>query len=235
MILFIFLVIAAIILYVNAYWLYIKIALPKASINDICQIAKTGDVILFKIYNIPSFYHHILTYSHVGIIVVHPITKEKYIIETHQTLPKTELSLYHTSSYLTDGIHIYNLYNRLSQKPAYEYRLFHLQLKNKYIPDDNKVVKFINNLPAYMKKVPYYYDYEKYIWKNCVPNIICNQCFGFEEKSQLFCSEFVVYVLKLTGVLNDDFDHRCALPGDFRFIKNNGETLYENMTMVKNI
>jgi hypothetical protein len=235
MILLVFLVISTIVLYINAYWLYIKATLPQKSIQEICHNAKTGDIILFKIYNIPNFYHHLLTYTHVGIIIVHPLTKEKYIIESHQTSPKTELSLYQTSSYLTDGVHIYNLYNRLNHKPEYEYRLFHLQLKNKYIPDDEKIVKFINNLPAYMKKIPYHYDYERYIWNNCTANKICPRCIGFETKSQLFCSEFVAYVLKLLGILNNDFEHTCILPGDFRIIRNHRETLYENMTMIKNI
>lgn len=235
MILFIFAVICAYVIYINVYWIYITIMTPRKSIKDICNIAKTGDIILFKIHNIPEFYHHLITYTHVGIVIVHPITKEKYILESHQTMPKTKLSMYETSSYMTDGIHVYSLYNRLNQRTDYEYRLFHLQLKDNFPIADEKLMKFVSNLPGYMKKVPYYYDYERYIWNNCTLNKLCHKCFGFEHKSELFCSEFIGFVLKLLGILSEDFEHRCLLPGDFRIIQNDGEELYENLTIIKNI
>lgn len=226
MIILIILSIALYIIYNNLFYIYLMTTVKKKTIQDIYNSAKSGDIVIFREADIPIIYRHFINFTHSGIIIVHPITKEKYIIESHQTYVSKKMSMY-----ATGGIYIYPLFDRLND---YDGDVFFAEIKNEV--NKNDVIKFINNLPVYMKNIPFYYDYERYITVNCSINKLCYNCFGLEKKNGLFCSELVAYILKELNMASR-LEHRCILPNDLRNIKSDDgfRLFYDIILITKNI
>ena len=219
--------IVAYVLWVNIYMIYIMMTVPKKSIKEINDEAKSGDIILFKQGYKSYFLKHVANFSHTGVIIVHPITREKYIVESFQ-MERDKVYLHET-----DGVHIFPLYNKLME---YDGELFHLKLRNSV--DDSIVMKFINNLPSIMKDISFNYDLENYIMTTCTTKRLCPHCFDYKKYSnKLVCTEFTAFVLKKLGIISPDIDHYCLFPGDFRNIIENGIQIYEQLSYInrKNI
>lgn len=225
MIILIILVIILYIIYINLLYIYLITTVKKKTIQDIYNSAKSGDIVIYKEAHIPIIYNHFIKFTHSGIIIVHPITKEKYVIESHQTYKSKKMSMY-----ATGGIYIYPLFDRLND---YNGDVFFAEIRNEV--NKNDVIKFINNLPIYMKNIPFYYDYERYILLNCTINKFCFNCLGF-NKNGLFCSEFVAFILKELNMASG-LDHRCILPDDLINIKDDrGNRLFHDIILItKNI
>ena len=199
---------------------------PKKSIKEIHDEAKSGDIILFKQDYKSYILKHIANFSHSGVVIVHPITKEKYIVESFQ-MQRDRISLHES-----DGVQIFPLYNKILE---YDGELFHLKLRNSI--DDSVVMKFINELPTIMKNIPFNYDLENYIMTTCTTRKICPHCFDYKKDNRLVCTEFTAFVLKKLGIINPAFYQYCLFPGDFRNIIENGMQIYGELAYInkKNI
>jgi len=193
--------------------------LNKTHINKICDLADTGDIIYFRWSNVDILHEIVSPFTHIGLVLIDPYTKYKYIIETHLKGDGEDLGI------LDEGIQKYNLKDRLQTYKGFTYLS---KLKNKYKPSLEKVIKFITNFKKFKKNIPFHGDYSNYFKMNCIKYKLCNDCFTIEEKDGLFCSEFVGFCLKELEIVNNAFDYKCMTPGDFMHsIDNDKNLLYD--------
>jgi hypothetical protein len=196
------------------------INLNKIHINEICNLAETGDIIYFRWTDVDIMHEIVSPFTHIGLVIINPYTKHKYIIETHLKGDGKELGV------LDGGIQQYNLNDRLQ---TYEGHTYLSKLKNVYKPNLDQVLKLISNFKAFKKDIPFYGDYSNYFKMNCIKYKLCNDCFTIEEKAGLFCSEFVGFCLKELQIVNNDFNYKCMTPGDFMYISDaNKNLLYDD-------
>lgn len=193
-------------------------------LDEIYDIAETGDLVYFRWKEVVFSHEIISPFTHIGLIVIHPETKEKLIVETHLAGDTSHIGIY------KGGINIYPLKLRLS---TYEGHAFLTKLKSKPLERDS--VKFWNNLKTFKSEIPFHDEYAEYFTKNCLKKRLCKNCFDIDKKEGMFCSEFIGFALKQLNMVPQTFNHECLAPGDFRYIKNDkGEYLYGDIVKVKN-
>lgn len=192
------------------------------SLDEIYNLAENGDLIYFRWKEV-SFFHEIISpFTHIGIIIINPETKEKLIVESHLAGDTKHLG--------NDkgGIHTYPLKLRLSTYDGYTFLS-----KLKTPPTDTDTSIFWKNIETFKSDIPFNNKYEEYFKKTCLKKRLCKGCFDTENKKDMFCSEFVGFALKQLNVLPKDFNHECLAPGDFRYINYNKEKLYGDIIAVK--
>lgn len=190
-------------------------------INDAYNLAETGDIIYFR-WNTVAFEHEILSpFTHIGIVIIKS-DGIKYILETHLAGDTSNIGIF------SGGVNIYPLKLRLEN---YKGHKFISKLSNLFRPNYNDTQNFISKIDYYKKNIPFYDDYKEYFINHCLKNRIFYS--ELKDKNGMFCSEFIGYCLIELNIINKDFNFKCLVPGDFRFIKYNGKLLYDTDNLIK--
>ncbi len=156
---------------------------------------KTGDIVLFRTKNISKL---IIPFTHIGMIIF--IDNKPYILETHSKNDPLNTGV------STEGVNIYNFYDRIN---TYEGHIYLLKLKK---PLNNiQKNKLITSIDKY-KKIKFIKNYKNYYKKYCLINLFKNTNKG------MICSEFIYYVLNDIGLIQDSF-YKCKTPFDFLKLK----------------
>jgi hypothetical protein len=193
------------------------------SLDEIYELADTGDIIYYRWKYIWFGQDLITPFTHTGLVVAHPMTKQKFVIETHLAGDTKNIGIY------TGGINVYPLKLRLS---TYSGTTFLTKLKNK--PNNDDVLSFLTKLTEYKERIPFYEKYVQYFVRNCLTKRLFNHKTDFEAKEGMFCSEFVGFSLKELKVIPKSVEHSCLTPDDFRYIKDEkGEYLYKDLIRIK--
>lgn len=209
------------IIYIILNTLHILYFTQKLNIDNVYNLADTGDLIFFRWKEVSPYHEILSSFTHIGVVIVD--NGEKYIVETHLEGDTSNIGVF------SGGIHIYPLILRLKN---YDGHLFLSKLNINDKPNINTKL-FLKNIEQYKKTIPFHNDYRNYFKKNCIKNRLCKNCFSIEEKVGMFCSEFIAFCLKELDIVDKDFEHRCIIPVDFRYIKNkNGENLYKNLIKI---
>ena len=221
MILILFSIILSILIVING--LCIVYNTTKLNLDDAYDLAETGDIIYFRWKDV-EFQHELISpFTHIGVVVSNQRSGEKYIIETHLAGDTSNMGVF------TGGIHVYPFKLRLEK---YEGHTFLSQLNDNDRPLMN-VPEFLGKVKQYKTTIPFHDDYNGYFKRNCLKNRICKNCFDIEEKKGMFCSEFTAFCLKELGIVEQDFNHKCMVPGDFRYIENSdGRNIYKNLIKI---
>jgi hypothetical protein len=156
---------------------------------------KTGDIVLFRTKNISKL---IIPFTHIGMIIF--IDNKPYILETHSKNDPLNTGV------STEGVNIYNFYDRIN---TYEGHIYLLKLKK---PLNNiQKNKLITSIDKY-KKIKFIKNYKNYYKKYCLINLFKNTNKG------MICSEFIYYVLNDIGLIQDSL-YKCKIPSDFLKLK----------------
>lgn len=193
------------------------------SLNEIYDLADNGDIIYYRWKHVWFGLDFITPFTHAGLVIVDPNTKQKYVVETHLPGDTKHIGIY------SGGINVYPLKLRLS---TYDGTTFYTQLKFK--PDNDKVLLYLKNLSEYKEEIPFYKKYVQYFVTNCLTKRLIPYQTNIEDKEGMFCSEFVGFSLKELNVIPESVEHECLTPGDFRYLKNkNGEYLYKDLIRIR--
>lgn len=193
------------------------------SLDEIYELADTGDIIYYRWKHIWFGQDLITPFTHTGLVITHPMTKEKFVVETHLAGDTKNIGVY------SGGINVYPLKLRLS---TYNGTTFLTKLKVK--PNDDDVLLFLKNLSEYKDRIPFYEKYVQYFVRNCLTKRLFNHTGNIEDKEGMFCSEFVGFSLKELKIIPESVEHGCLTPGDFRYIKNeSGEYLYKDLIRIR--
>jgi hypothetical protein len=159
---------------------------------------KTGDIVLFRSKNKDYLTELIISFTHIGMIIF--IDNKPYILETHSKNDPLNIGV------STEGVNIYNFYNRINK---FEGHIYLLKLKK---PLNNiQENKLITNIDKY-KKIKFIKNYKNYYKKYCLINLYKNTNKG------MICSEFIYYILNNIGLIQDSF-YKCKIPSDFLKLK----------------
>jgi|694.fasta_scaffold00834_51 hypothetical protein len=190
-------------------------SVSRKSAQQVYHEAKSGDIILCKQKHLSYIYNNIANFSHSAIIIVHPDTNKKYVVEIFRNKDKD-----------LNDIKIVSLRDKIRE---YSGDLFHLRLKKTV--DTTIVQQFLDKLPLYVKKYTFNHDIEKYVM-TCFAQRLYMRWFSHENNTKLVCTEFVGLIMKDLGVVSESFDNQCLLSGDFRFITDNGIKLYDDISYI---
>jgi hypothetical protein len=191
------------------------------NLKEVYEKSKTGDVICFRSKDSSLIHEIISPFTHIGIVI--ETINGKKILEIHDTNDLKHVGIYNT------GVNMYDLKHRLE---TYEGETYLCQLRSEIENYNIKNLLFkINEL----NKLKFNTNHKEHLMKKCMKKRICHVCFKPEPKKKLeymFCSEFVGYILQELDVLDKDYDIACVLPGDFRFITQNGYKLFNNIIKI---
>jgi hypothetical protein len=205
----------AYVIWINLYKIFIINSISKKSIRQIHDEAKSGDIILCKQKHLSYIYNNFANFSHSAIIIVHPYTNKKYVVEIFRNKDKE-----------SNDIQVVPLYDKLRK---YQGDLYHLRLKKTL--DTEKVHQFIDKLTMYIKTNTFNHDVGKYVM-TCIAQRLYMRWFMHENSNKLVCTEFVGIIMKDLGIVSESFDNKCLLPGDFRNITDDGIELYDNLSYI---
>jgi hypothetical protein len=192
----------------------------EISVNKIESNVKTGDVICFR-SNDYTFLHDLVSpFTHIGIVI--ETINGKKILEMHDTNDLKHMGIYNT------GVNMYDLKYRIK---TYEGDVYLSQLKTTV---DKKKIKNLLSKIEFLNKLKFDTNHKEHLIKKCMIKRGCKKCFKPEKKKleYMFCSEFIGYILQELDVLEKEYDIACVLPGDFRFIIQNGNKLYKNIIKI---
>ena len=193
--------------------------LPSVPIKSAMKQCQTGDLVLFRWFEVSPLHDLISTFTHVGMVV--EIDGTKYIIESHLKGDTKHMGVH------TGGVHLYDFDKRLSSYEGYKYLV-----KLKKHPSPNATKRFIANIPKY-KQIPFYDDYTGYFKNICLPNRFCKSCVQRRDRQGMFCSEFIGFCLKELQILEQDFDYHCLVPGDIPTLKINGNHVFDKIENIQ--
>lgn len=200
---------------------YIIHMTTKMYIDDAYNLAETGDIVYFR-WNTVAFEHELISpFTHIGIVIVKS-DGNKYILETHLSGDTNDIGIY------KGGINIYPLKLRLT---SYQGHKFISKLSNFARPSHKDIQDFIMKIDDYKNNIPFHDDYKGYFINNCLKNRIFNS--ELQNKKGMFCSEFIGYCLTQLNITSKDFNFKCLVPGDFRFIKYDNKLLYDKDNLIK--
>ena len=190
----------------------------KISYKDLKKNAKTGDLIIYRWNTIDIGYRMFSKYSHVSMIIR---KKNKlFILETHPNENK------HKKSKNNEGVHLYKLKNRILN---YDGDCYFTQLNCNTITSINLTNNIMKNIKKY-KEIPFDNSFrDLFVW-NYFMNL-----FNIKTpiKNEMFCSEFIGYILKDNKIYNHDKNLTSLNPGSFLHLNhgNNGN-LYKNLLKI---
>ena len=177
------------------YYFFLTKNYKKINIDEVLNVAETGDIILFK-YKDKYFLDikkHLLTFfSHCGMVVEND--NNKYILENFS---KNDYNKYNNKG----GATLIDLKSRIKD---YNGSVFIIKLKNKLDLDRKNTL--INKLETYLK-YNYYENYEKFMFQKCILNFKMNK-----NENELICSEFVFMILKDLNLINYKEYISCKTP-----------------------
>ena len=188
-------------------------------INKIYDLAETGDIIYFRWHTMDIDHEIISPFTHIGMIIV--IGNIKYIIETHLAGDTSNIGV------LTGGVNLYPLKLRINNYEGYTF-LSKLNQINR--PTDINVQDFITKIKDYKQNIPFQNDYKGYFINNCLAKRVLS--IEPEKTQEMFCSEFIGFCLNELNITNNDFNFKCLVPIDFRYIKLNNQLLYRDLIKI---
>jgi len=170
---------------------------------------KEGDLLFFKGNSFQSKLINSLNneykFSHVGMIVICPITKQKYVWETGGKIPNNSLCFVSKDSIIKTS-HLIILEDLLT---FYDGTIYYCKLKNKKINTEILWKYIANNIG---KPYPNF----MHIIQNKLHYIIPFSGF-FSNKSNSNCSSLIVETLEKLNIIKlneDDYDPRTLVPGE---------------------
>lgn len=194
-----------------------RLTFTNITISDVSNIAKTGDILLFR-WNSVDIIHNMLSFfTHIGIIV--EIDNIKYVLETHLKGDTKHMGN------PNGGVNIYKLENRINM---YNGHNFLLRLKDNLVqPYHTQIIK--QNIQTYMN-IPFFENYKRYYIKQCLPRKFCHTCFVHNSTPDnfMYCSQFVGHILKDLLVLDPNKNIDCISPYDFIFLKHNNSKIFQD-------
>lgn len=190
------------------------------NIDNIYDIAKTGDLILFKWHSLNIVREFASYFSHVGMVI--EIKNKKYILETHL---KGDTKVFGN---FPGGVNIYNLKHRIMNYEGFNYII---PIQNNLITKDKKKL-LMKKLIDYFK-IPFNDNYANYYTFYCVPKIICDVCIDDKIINNMFCSQFMANILKDLDILDRKFSTLCISPESLLYLKNkNGFKIYSDINYI---
>lgn len=195
----------------------IKNKAQEVRLDQVYNESKTGDIIYFRWHTVDAQHDLVSKFTHVGLIVEKD--NEKFILETHKKGDTVHMGVE------SGGVHMYPMKKRIEM-----YEGLNFFAKNKRSPT------LPNKLEEYMK-IPFYDDYTGHFTRTCLIKSLCEKCIDDDRKKKgMFCSEFVGYLLKEMGMLEQTRDLYCLSPESFETLKDaNGEFIYgETIRILKN-
>ena len=211
------------------YWIFLiflflyifsqpKLNFKNTTTSEIYELAKTGDILLFRWNTVDLVHNFISFFTHVGIVV--EIEDQKYILETHLKGDTKHMGNLH------GGVHLYDFKDRINM---YNGHNFLLPLKERFRnPNHSQIIK--DNLDKYFN-LPFFDNYKKYYMHQCLPRKICKTCFSNSspDTKYIYCSQFAGMVLKDLGLISKDMNINCISPYDFIFMKNKDENIFQDV------
>lgn len=188
-------IISLIILFIIIIIIQKKLLLYKKCNNN---NIKSGDIVLFRSKNKDYLTELIINFTHIGMIIF--IDNKPYILETHSKNDPLNIGI------STEGVNIYNFYDRIN---TYKGHIYLLKLKKPLNNIQEK--KLLTNIDKY-KKIKFIKNYKNYYKKYCLIKLYKNTNKG------MICSEFIYYVLNDIGLIKDSY-YKCKTPSDFLKLK----------------
>lgn len=160
---------------------------PRVRLEDYVHEARTGDLLMFRHSSTDSAHDLASPFSHVGVVVRHPITSVVHVLETHGAGDAAAIGI------PTGGVHLHDLRDRVL---AYAGRVWVYSLNGEPHPRDVSRVLADTNL----FRVPFDSNY-KWSWLTCAPS------------DAMFCAQFAATVLARFGVVREEHS-TCLTPLD---------------------
>lgn len=176
---------ALVLLHVRAPRVCVRDSMPLQWYLD--EKCHSGDLVFFRSPRVDFVHDFVSPMTHVGMVVMHPLTGEPLFLEMHDDK---------TVEGSPPGVHLYPARERLT---AYRGALFVIPITNPLSATD--VLGVAND----QVDVPYPAAMRMHIAK-------CKLIPGFKNKRGKVCSEFIMYVLAQLGVMCKAW--RCVTPSE---------------------
>ena len=173
--------------------------MKECNIDKIYDNIKTGDIILFRRDKLDIFSSMISLFTHVGIIVV--FNNKKYILETHNKNDTKYMG------YETIGVNLYDIKERIMN---YKGNCYIVPINNISSLQQNLL---INNIAKY-KNIKFDNNFKQHIMTYCILKKICNTCINKTTKKNMFCSEFITFILIDLGIISNNIEKSCITPNN---------------------
>jgi hypothetical protein len=182
-------------------------------------MCKTGDIICFRACNVSILYDIFSPFTHIGMILEK--NGKKYILEIDDNDEKYTNNL--------SGVELNTLDSRIKM---YKGTLFLCQLEK--VVSQKNIKFFHSKLSTLTQDMKYNKHYRKHLMSNCFKKLFFSFDNEITDFKNMFCSEFVAYMLQELKILDKTHDITCTLPGDFRRLKDSktGIYLYKNIIKI---
>lgn len=192
---------------------------PKMNYSKFKKTAKTGDLIIYRWEYVDVGFRMFSKFSHVAMVVKKG--KKLYLLETH---PNENKNSKHKPD--NQGVHLYLLKNRLSQ---YNGQYYLAPLK-KNIDTDNFTNYILNNFKKFKKEIPFDTSFRDLFVYNYFANRLGMK---LPKKKEMFCSEFIGYLLDKYNIYHHNENLAAIEPGTFlTFKQKNGKKLFGDLTEI---
>ena len=190
----------------------------KMNYTKFKKTAKTGDLIIYRWEYIDVGYRMFSKFSHVAMVVKKG--KKLYLLETHPNENKKN------KKPDNQGIHLYLLKNRLSQ---YNGQYYISPLK-KNINRDDFTNYILTNFKKFKKEIPFDNAFRDLFVYNYFANRLGMK---IEKKKEMFCSEFIGYLLDKYNIYHHNENLAAIEPGTFLTFKDKtGKNIYGDLTEI---
>jgi len=197
---------------VTANYFYKRIVNKKyirTNIKEVLKKCKTGDIIYFRTQGADLLHSVVSYFTHIGMILRDPITDEVHIVETHAK-GDTDHMGYHGVS----GINLYNLEERIKQYAGTVYF-------GKLCIQVDEINEKIKECIEKCMNIPYDHDNRNHYINTCM---LCIPTIR-QETEQMFCSEFIGYILRYLNLISSDVNISCFSPTSFVGMKSESNEL----------
>ena len=177
-----------------------KFSRNQQSLDYISKSVKSGDLILFK-YKDSNFVQKLfINFTHVGLVIVDPITKHPYIIEHHDKDDLKHVNIY------SENVNLYPLVERIK---TYEGTAC-ISYINKEVPYNliDDILTDYNIL-----KIEFDSNYKMNYIKRCVLTMNNKNLDG-----KLSCAQFILILLNMLNI-TDNKNIDCFVPDDILTLK----------------
>lgn len=186
----------------------------KINYTKFKKIAKTGDIIMYRWEYVDVGFRMFSKFSHVAMVVRKG--KKLYLLETH---PNENKNSKNKSD--NQGIHLYLLKNRIKKYNGQCY----LASLNKDIDTKNLTKYIVNDLDKF-KKIPFDNGFrDLYVY-----NFFANRLgIKLQKKKEMFCSEFIGYLLHKYNIYNHNENLASIEPGTFLNFKQKNKKIFSDL------
>lgn len=172
---------------------------PRIQLEKYLHDARSGDLLMFRHASTDLARDLASPFSHVGVVVRHPMTSVVHVLETHAAGDTAALGI------PTGGVHLHDLRDRVV---AYEGDVWVYSLNKE--PAPNKVSRVLADSALF--RVPFDANY-MWSWLTCAPS------------DAMFCAQFAALVLARFGVVREEHS-TCLTPLDVLHLPKHGGFFY---------